>query len=158
ERALAPLGITPRDQNATVDAPAYLRHIERTVSVPLMRVNLDPPSLDLALDGQVHSRTAPLPSSEVLDTTLSHIERYMATVDWGPSADPEFAKASLFEALLFVLGAPFTHEHMRLRREAYALVDRRGPRALYIVGPSQNGKSTFMRFALQVLSGQHTAP
>jgi hypothetical protein len=44
---------------------------------------------------------------------------------------------------------------MKVRRRNYALIDRRGPQALYIFGPSQNGKSTFVRFALQLLTGEH---
>ena len=95
---------------------------------------------------------------EQVRKALEHIEKYFATVDWGQSRDPRFAKESMFEALLYFLSAPFAHEHMQIRRQHYALIDQRGPQALYIVGPSQNGKSTFVRFALQLLSGKHVNP
>lgn len=47
---------------------------------------------------------------------------------------------------------------MRVRRRAYALVDSRGPQVLYIFGHAQNGKSTFVRFALRLLTGRHILP
>jgi hypothetical protein len=36
----------------------------------------------------------------------------------------------------------------------YAQVDPKGPRFLYIYGPTQNGKTTFLRFALKLVTGQ----
>jgi hypothetical protein len=37
-------------------------------------------------------------------------------------------------------------------------VDSRGPQVLYIFGQAQNGKSTFVRFALRLLTGRHVLP
>jgi hypothetical protein len=64
----------------------------------------------------------------------------------------------MFEALLYFLAAPFAHEHMKVRRWMYALVDSRGPQVLYIFGHAQNGKSTFVKFALRLLTGRHVIP
>jgi len=70
------------------------------------------------------------------------------------SSDPVATKASIFEALLYVFFTPFAHEYMKAKRARYGLVDTRGPRFLYIYGPSQNGKTTFLRFALRLVSGR----
>jgi hypothetical protein len=64
----------------------------------------------------------------------------------------------MFEELLYVLFAPFATGYMERRRSAYGTVDTRGPRFLYIYGPSQNGKSTFLRFALKLLTGRQVQP
>jgi hypothetical protein len=97
---------------------------KQTLSVPLMRVDLVTPSVQLALGGQVSSRSEPLPDAAAMDRALEHLETYLGTVDWGRSLDPQFAKANLFEALLYVLSSPFAHEHMKVRRRNYALIDR----------------------------------
>jgi len=79
-------------------------------------------------------------------------------VDLGQASNPIFVKTSMFEALLYVLSAPFAHEYMKVRRATYGNVDRRGPEFLYIYGPSHNGKSSFLRFALKLLSGYNIDP
>ena len=158
ERMLVPLGATSTDHHMTVDSHAYLRYVERTLPVPLLRVDVGAGAVHLVLAGEVRSRSEYLPEDPAeVDRALAHLEEYVSTVDWGRSLDSRFAKSSLFEALLFVLSAPFAHEHMKVRRARYALIDRRGPPALFVFGPSQNGKSTFLRFALQLLTGEHVA-
>jgi len=82
------------------------------------------------------------------------VEDYIHTVDLGKSPDHGFSKASMFEALLYIFFSPFANEYMRRKRTAYGQVDPKGPRFLYIYGPTQNGKTTFLRFALKLLTGQ----
>ena len=158
ERLLAPAGAITRDHHATVDSHAFLRYVEKVLPVPLMRADPVSVTVQMALDGQVSVRSERATDPSSVDRALNHIEKYFATVDWGQSRDPRFAKESLFEALLCVLSSPFAHEHMKIRRRHYALIDRRGPRIPYIFGPSQNGKSTFVRFGLQLLAGKHLNP
>jgi hypothetical protein len=43
---------------------------------------------------------------------------------------------------------------MKRKRQAYGQIDAKGPRFLYIYGPTQNGKTTFLRFALKLLTAQ----
>lgn len=155
ERMLAPLNLPSTDHRLSLDAHIYLQHIEQAHSVPLMQVDLGQNSVRLAMAGEVVNRNALPDDPTSLNQALAHIEGYLATVDGGQSLDPVFAKASMFEALLYFLAAPFAHEHMRARRRAYALVDSRGPQVLYLFGRAQNGKSTFVRFALKLLSGRN---
>lgn len=157
ERLLAPLNLPTTDHRVSIDAPTYLRHVEQTHAVPVMPIDLVERTVRLAIGGQLVNRCEPLPDPTVVDGALAHLENYVATVDWGQSLDPQFAKASMFEALLYLLASPFAHEQMKARRQAYALVDSRGPQVLYIFGPAQNGKSTFVRFALQLLTGRHVS-
>lgn len=112
----------------------------------------------MGIDGLVSSRCEPPPDSTRVDGALQHIEDYINTVDWGRCLSPQFAKTSIFEALLYFLAAPFAHEHMKVRRQRHALVDSRGPQVLYIFGHAQNGKSTFVKFALRLLTGRHILP
>jgi hypothetical protein len=158
ERILEPAGASRVDHRISVDARKYVRYVEQVHAIPLMQLDIEQSSIRLALDGRVFERVTPLTEPTLVDRALTHIERYVATVDWGRSLDAQFAKASIVEALLYVLSAPFAHEHMKSRRRAYSLIDRRGPQVLYVFGRAQNGKSTFLRFALQLLTGRHMSP
>ncbi|MFC2032827.1 hypothetical protein ACFLUS_05710, partial [Chloroflexota bacterium] len=70
------------------------------------------------------------------------------------SANPLAAKMSMFEALLYIFFTPFAHEYMKAKRARYGLIDTRGPRFLYIYGPTQNGKTTFLSFSLRLITGR----
>ncbi len=77
-------------------------------------------------------------------------------MEWGQSTDIQFAKTSMFEALLYVFCAPFFNEFMKIRRRSnIGVLDTRGPRFLYVYGPSQNGKTTFFRYILKLLTGHY---
>jgi hypothetical protein len=69
-----------------------------------------------------------------------------------------FAKTSVYEAILYVLSAVFAHEQMTERRRRYGIVNRRGTRLLYIYGPAQNGKTTFLRYVLKLITGELVDP
>ena len=158
EARLASLNPVVTGRHVEVNALNYLRYVQETHNVPLMEVNLADRKLLVGIDGSVSARSEPPPDSSSVDAALQHIEDYINTVDWGRCLDPQFAKTSIFEALLYFLAAPFAHEHMKLRRRTFALVDSRGPQVLYIFGHAQNGKSTFLKFALHMLIGQHVLP
>ncbi len=136
----------------------YLDHIQKVISVPPMYVDLDRREVVLCIKGQVRVLTEPLPEPELVNDALEYVESYMNTVEWGETDNPNFVKASMYEALLYIFSAPFFHEYMRLRRSKIGIVDRRGPRFLYIYGPSRNGKTTFLRFALKLLTGEDIQP
>lgn len=158
ERRLAPLNPVLAGREAAVNGRAYLRYVQETHGVPPMQVNLAERKVLVGIDGHVLSRSEPPPDSAAVDGALQHIEEYINTVDWGRCLSAQFVKTSIFEALLYFLAAPFAHEHMKLRRRTYALVDSRGPQVLYIFGHAQNGKSTFVKFALRLLTGRHIRP
>jgi hypothetical protein len=100
----------------------------------------------------------PIPDSNEVNNALQHIEDYLNTVDEAQAWDPKYTKTSMFEALLYILSAPFANEQMKDKRRRYAVIDRRGPRFLYIYGPTHNGKSTFLTFVLKLLTGQIVEP
>jgi hypothetical protein len=102
--------------------------------------------------------TEPLPEPTAVNHGLELFESYLNTVDLGQSTDHLAVKTSMYEALLYVFFSPFSHEYMRVRRASYGLIDTRGPRFLYIYGPSQNGKSTFLHFSLKLLTGRAIEP
>lgn len=154
-RALQPV---QREGGYELSALDYLSHVERTIRVPPMKADLDRRQVVLCIRASVKVLTEPLADSLEVNEALGHIEDYLNTVDWGETGEPDFVKASMFEALLYMLTAPFFHEYMKIKRSRVGLVDRRGPRFLYIYGPSGNGKTTFLRFALKLLTGEDILP
>jgi hypothetical protein len=123
-----------------------------------MRLDPERSQLRLGLKGAISHLSQPPADRSTVYRALEHLEEYIQTVDPAKSPDPRFAKASMFEALLYVFFSPFANEYMRRRRLAYGQADPKGPRFLYVYGPSQNGKTTFFRFALRLLTGQDMEP
>ncbi len=157
-RLLAPLGPVMNGNHASLDRLAYVQYVQQTISVPLMTVDTERREVRIGIDGTVVKRTERPESPSDVTQALAGVEFYVNTVDWGKALDKPFAKASMFEALLYLLAAPFAHEHMKGKRSRMGLVDKRGPRFLYVYGASQNGKSTFLRFALKLLTGHIIDP
>jgi hypothetical protein len=158
ERFLAPLNALATGGEARLSGAGYLRYVQESHGVPLMRVDPAKRELRIGLDGEIKTVSEPLPGASTVDAALEHVESYIRTVDLGQAPDPRFAKVSIFEALLYMFAAPFANEYMRLKRGRYGVIDSRGPRFLYIYGPSQNGKSTFLRFALKLIVGRPFEP
>ncbi len=158
ERALAPVSRARGAAELRVSGQAWIQYVENTHGLPILRVDRELRCVVMGLNGSRVVMTEALPEAAVLDRALAHVEDYLNTVDCGQTADPKFAKTAMFEALLYVFFSPFAAEYMKKRRSAYGSVDSRGPRFLYIYGPSQNGKSTFLRFALKLLTGRQIQP
>lgn len=158
ERILAPLSSGAGNGELRVQGSGYLRYVQSAHGLPLLRVDASKGEARMAVDGAVERLDEPLPQPQVLAKHLERLERYLESVDFGRSPDPPLAKLSMFEALLAVWSAPFAHEFMRLKRRHYGAIDSRGPRFLYIYGPSQNGKSTFLKYALRLVTGRAVEP
>ena len=158
QRVLRPLKPLTKENEIELDAQSYLDFVEQRIGVPAMYVDLERGAVFLGIRGEVKSLSEPLPEPRFVDEALVHLEAYLNTVDWGEADQPEFVKAAMMEALLYIFAAPFLHEYMRVKRQRVGPVDRRGPRFLYIYGPSQNGKTTFLRFALKLLTGEDVGP
>jgi hypothetical protein len=155
ERLLAPLEPAPVQNRLQVRGRAFVDYVRKAYGVPLLRVNPGRHEMLLAVEGSVESLAEAPPDPASVNAALEHLEDYLNTVDTGHSADPRFAKMSMFEALLYFFSAPFFHEYMKRQRERFGPMGSRGPRFLYIYGPSQNGKSTFLQFALKVMTGRN---
>lgn len=158
ERLLAPLSPLSANGELRVQGSGFLRYVQSAHGLPLLRIEAAKREIRIAIDGAVERLDeAPAPAN-VLSAHLERLERYLESVDRGRSPDPALAKLSMFEALLAVWSAPFGHEFMRLKRRHFGAIDSRGPRFLYIYGPSQNGKSTFLKYALRLLTGRAVEP
>lgn len=158
ERFLGPVKSLSTNQEIRVDTASFIRYVQESHGFPLMHVDLQNSAVRLGINGQVQICTEPLADKVKVEQALGHLEEYFHTVDWGQSPDPRLAKTSMVEALLYILSAPFSHDYMKIKRRKFGVLDTRGPRFLYIYGPSQNGKSTFLRFALKLLTGHNLQP
>ncbi|MCL0046611.1 hypothetical protein M1N18_01365 [Dehalococcoidales bacterium] len=159
ERHLAPLKPVFTGQNQVhVNNSAFIRYVYETHRVPLLILSHQHQKLLLGLDTPMAVLTEAPSDPALVDQSLELVEAYLHTVDAGESANPLSAKTSMFEALLYIFFTPFANEYMRAKRARYGLIDTRGPRFLYIYGPSQNGKTTFLRFSLKLLTGRIIEP
>ncbi|MBI5200424.1 MAG: phospholipase D family protein [Elusimicrobia bacterium] len=156
QRALEGLGATVSGGELRVPASAYLRWVQKTHGVPMARV--DGAAARIAFDGKVERWDAPLPEPALAHAHLARLEAFFDAVAFGRSSELGLAQTHMFEALLAVWSAPFAHEWMKLKRKHYGAIDSRGPRTLYVYGPSQNGKSTFLKYALHRMAGRQLEP
>ncbi len=155
ERHLMPLKPVSAGQNQLqVSKSAFIRYVYETHRVPLLLLSRERKELLLGVDTSLVTLTEAPPEPARVNQALELIESYLNTVDLAESANPIAAKTSMFEAVLYMFFTPFSNEYMRAKRARYGLIDTRGPRFLYIYGPSQNGKTTFLRFALKLVSGR----
>lgn len=157
-KLLAPLGVDGRAREASLSPATVIRYVEEVHGVPLMRVDVPKQEVWLGFRGAIERVDREVGSAQEVDGALADIESYITTVDLGQCPDPAFAKTSMYEAIIYVLSAPFAHEQMRERRQRYGAVNRRGPRFLYIYGPAQNGKTTFLRYSLKLTTGTLVDP
>jgi hypothetical protein len=158
ERFLSPVKPSISNNNVQMDVGAFFSFIQERCGIPLMRVDLEKEQVRMGFGGKVLLCTGPLPDKQNVNLALEHIESYINTVDLGRTSNPIFVKTSMFEALLYILSAPFANEYMKLRRQKFGFVDLRGPRFLLVYGPSGNGKTSFVRFCLRLLSGHSIEP
>jgi len=155
ERQLMPLKPVAVGQNQLqVSKSAYIGYVYENHRVPLLLVSRERKELLLGIDASLISLSEAPPDPAIVNQSLEMIESYLNTVDMAESADPLVAKTSMFEALLYIFFTPFAHEYMKAKRARYGLIDTRGPRFLYIYGPTQNGKTTFLRFSLRLITGK----
>ena len=159
ERYLAPLKPIVAGQNQVhVNNSAFIRYVYETHRVPLLILSQERGELLLGLDTPLTVLTEAPSDPGLVNQGLELMEAYLNTVDFGESANPLSAKTSMFEALLYIFSTPFANEYMKARRARYFPIDTRGPRFLYIYGSSQNGKTTFLRFSLKLLTGRLIEP
>ena len=159
ERHLLPMKPIAAGQNQVhVNNSAFIRYVFETHRIPLLILSRERGELLLGLDTPLRILTETPTDSTSVYQGLELIEAYLNTVDLGESANPLSAKTSMFEALLYLFSTPFANEYMKAKRARFGIIDMRGPRFLYIYGPSQNGKTTFLRFALKLMTGNIIEP
>ena len=158
EKFLTRLGATPAGDSVKIERGSYLAHVERATHLPLMMVDLERREVRLGIGGELRTVTQPVPDALTLSAALERLEVYLDSPDWGEAPDREFAKAAMAEATLYMLASPFANEQMRVMRRRRGMIERRGPQTLYLVGPSSNGKTTFLQFALFLLAERQVTP
>lgn len=159
ERHLLPMKPINAGQNKVhVNNSAFIRYVYETHRIPLLILSRERGELLLGLDTPLRILTETPLDLVSVDQGLESVEAYLNTVDLGESANPLSAKTSMFEALLYMFSTPFANEYMKAKRARFGIIDTRGPRFLYIYGPSQNGKTTFLRFALKLMTDNIIEP
>lgn len=157
-KLLTPLGVDGRAGEARITPASVIRYVEEIHGVPILRVDVAKQEVLLGFRGAITRVDEELSRPPDVDQALAAFEAYIDTVDFGHSLDPRCAKTSMYEAALFAMATPFAHEQMKERRHRYGSVNRRGPRFLYIYGPAQNGKTTFLRYILKLITGSLVDP
>lgn len=95
----------------------------------------------------------PLPASNnYIAKALENLEKYFNTVEIGESLIRAKVKANMFEALIYIFTAPFVNEYLKLSRRYFSAIGSSNVRMLYIFGDSRNGKTTFFKYAIKLLS------
>ncbi len=159
ERQLVPLRPISAGQNQLqVTKGSFIRYVYETHRVPLLLVSKDTKELLLGIGSSLETLSELPAIPDLVNQSLELVESYINTVDLAESANPIAAKTSMFEALLYMFFTPFANEYMRAKRARFGLMDTRGPRYLYIYGPSHNGKTTFLKFVLKLITGQMIEP
>lgn len=148
------------DRTYSLEPGAVATHVQKTLSgMPLMRLDREKRRLTIWTGGRFHERAAGPGVDVEFGRSLDHLERYVETVRFGKTGDDRMARAAIWEALLSLLSAPFSHEEMRGIRERYSTeVVSRGPAILCVHGPSHNGKTTILKFALKLICGFPVQP
>lgn len=95
---------------------------------------------------------------KAIDAALEQIERFLASVDRFAVTDhPTHVKAHMYEAVLYILWAPFADATARLYRGAGIESTKRLP-FLYIWGEANAGKDTLARYAYDLISPETWDP
>lgn len=159
ERFIQPVIVGHAAGKPMVRWDSYLGLLHKKTGFPLLIVRPEENRLEMPERPPAQrSRAEPLPEPSEVDAALGNIEDYCASVDFARSSNPEFDKKAVLESMLYVLFSPFAHEYMKARRARFGPAGQRGPRFLYIYGPSFNGKSTFLWYALKLISNQPVEP
>lgn len=159
EKLVADVRVGTTGDSVLIDKAKFLGTWKKTM-VPPMAVETSRGQVVMILDGRRVPRTTLTLDPEGIRQDLAHIEEYIGTVDLGQTHGKlrEMTKVNMYEALLYVLASPFFNELHKMRMRHLGRYNKRGPRFLYITGGTHNGKSTFMRFALEILSGAPMSP
>ena len=154
ERPLKGLDHKIHDRNLTFRRSDYLYCINETHGVPSLLFRPERKEMTLGLRGDIKQISQPPTSPQEVSNCLEHLEQYLDTVNNGETNKPLQVQTSMFETLLYLFSAPFFTEFIKDKQKRYGSLDKRGPRYLYIYGPSSNGKTTFLKFALTLMTGK----
>jgi len=132
-----------------------------TLMVPLMRTDFASKTIIFNIKSEKFVVGDSVPEPAMVNNYLSDLEDYIKTVDMGQTRNENISKMtkmSMFEGLIYFFSSPFMNEYMRIKRERVGNIDERGPRFLFISGGSSNGKTTFIKYILHLMTGKEITP
>ncbi len=156
EKKLQPLKPSIAKSELRLKAKDFSDYVKKSCGVPLLGVDRSKGIVSLHMGEFNDILTKDTYSQEEVNQGLEYIEKYIESYKFGESIDEQRIQTNVFEALLYVLQAPFAHEFKKMKKQ----VDMysRGPSYLYLYGPSFNGKTNFLRFCLKLITGKHLEP
>lgn len=156
EKKLQPLKPSIVKSELRLTAKDFSDYVKKSCGVPLMGTEKPNRKVYLHMGDYQDVLSKPMQSKAEVNQGLEYIEDYVESYRFGESIDHKRIQTNVFEALLFVLSAPFAHEFKKMKKQ----VDMysRGPSYLYLYGPSFNGKTNFLRFCLKLITGRHLEP
>ncbi|MHB1709389.1 MAG: phospholipase D family protein [Thermoplasmataceae archaeon] len=129
--------------------------------VPIMRVNFETRRILFNIKSEKFTVGDITPSGGEVNGYLADLEEYIKSTDMGKTRNKtinNMTKMSMYEGVIYFLSSPFMNEYMKIKRAKVGRVDERGPRFLFISGGSSNGKTTFIKYALKLLTGKDINP
>jgi len=156
EKKLQPLKPSIVKSELRLNAKDFSDYVKKSCGVPLLGVEKHTGTVSLHMGEYRDILSKSAYSQEEVNQGLEYIEKYIESYKFGESIDQQRIQTNVFEALLYVLSAPFAHEFKKMKKQ----VDMysRGPSYLYLYGPSFNGKTNFLRFCLKLITGKHLEP
>ena len=133
----------------------------KNLLVPIMRVDFENHSIVFNIKAEKFTVGNTVPSSAEVNEYLDNIEDYIKSTDMGKTRNKtinNMTKMSMYEGILYFLSSPFLNQYMKIKRVRVGGVDERGPRFLFISGGSSNGKTTFIKYALKLLTTKNINP
>jgi len=156
EKTLQPLNPSIVNSELRLSAKDFSEYVKKSCGIPIMGIEKPSRKVFLHLGDQRDVLSRSDSTKEEANRALAYIEEYIESFRFGESMDLQRIQMNVFEALLYLLAAPFAHEFKKLAKQ----VDMysRGPSYLYLYGPSFNGKTNFLRFGLKLITGRHVEP
>jgi len=149
------------DHKIVINTNSYFKHIKEIVQYPLMQIknrnNERIVFLTLETDNARLCTSIP-ESSQNIYMALENLEDFCNTVELGQTENPFRAKMVFYEAILYFLNAPFSHELMKAKKETVGIADDTGLQYLFVCGLGANSKTQLIRYMLKVLTGQLIDP
>lgn len=147
------------DNKIIVSSLRYFRLIKESIQYPLMYIKSEEHERKVFLiSDKPRSCTSCPKSSQEVDQALQNLEDFCNTVELGQTENPLRAKMIFYEAMLYFLNAPFSHELMKAKKQTVGIADDTGLQYLIICGLGANSKTQLIRFMLKVLTGQLIDP
>lgn len=142
-----------KDNNLIIKRSDYIESLGRS-NINIMQVDENGKKVKYASNSSIINRTILPGTPSAVDRGLSLFEDYLEMLVRSGKTDDSIAlKANIYEALLYLFWSPFASQQMTIYKHHNA-EDEKGLPFLYIHGPSNSGKSTFIHYVLYLITGK----